>query len=132
MHRRQHDAQLVALEHHRDARRAGEVREQIRVPLPRQSCQRERCFIDGRGCDGGDVSALRVRGRLDDRVVRGPARLRRHRARTKRPQRGAVVRSVEHRLADFADRRIRCGLHRDLGSDPGRIADRDADPRFSH
>ena len=37
VHGRQHDAQRVGVEHHRDVGRAGQMREQIGVSAPRQA-----------------------------------------------------------------------------------------------
>ena len=68
---RQHHSNRRRLEHHRDKRRAGEVREEIRVPAPRQAGHGESLLADGRRGDGIDSSLLRILDRTNDRVVRG-------------------------------------------------------------
>ena len=67
---RQHDAQRVGVEHHRDVRRAGQVREQIGVAAPRKPGEPERFLVDRRRRDRVDRAALRVVDRAHDRVVR--------------------------------------------------------------
>ena len=67
----------IGVEHHRDVLGAGQMREQIGVPFPRQARQPERFLVDGRGRDGVDGAALRVGDRPDDGVVGGATRRRR-------------------------------------------------------
>ena len=90
VNRRQHDAQRVGVEHHRDVRRAGQMREQIGVAAPRQAGQPERFLVDRRRRDRVDVAA---------------AARRRPRARSRRTPRGRPRRSARPaRSADAAGR----------------------------
>ena len=52
VHRREHDLQRFRPEHHRDARAAGQVRQEIGVPLPGQPRARERELVHRRRGDG--------------------------------------------------------------------------------
>ena len=73
VHRRQHDAQRVGVEHHRHVLRAGQVREQIGVAGPRQAGEPERLLVDRRGGDGVDDSRPgrpRSRGRSTSYAAR--------------------------------------------------------------
>jgi len=53
VHGREHHTQRLGIEHHRDMRRTGEVREQIRVAAPLEPRQPERLLVDRRGRDRG-------------------------------------------------------------------------------
>ncbi len=105
--------------------------EQIRVPLPGQTGQRERLLVDGRRGNGVDTPGQRIGHGRDDRVVGGAARRRRQHARRERRELGRRRRSVDHRPADLAHARIVSGFASDLGPDAGGIAGRDGDDGHS-
>jgi hypothetical protein len=123
----EHHFQRLAPEHHRHPRAAGEVREQVRVPLPRQPRARERQFVHRRGRHGVHRAGLGVADRGTDRVERGAAGVGRQLAHGKRV---LGRRTVEHRFAHLAHAWIVGRLARDLGSDAGRVADGNRDARF--
>ena len=127
--RGQHDAQRVGVEHHRHRRRAGQVREQLGMAPPRQAREREGLLADRRRRHGVDLAGHRVPDRREDRVVRrapgfggDPAGLNARR----------VDPAVEHRRAHLGHARAGRGLGGDLGSDAGRVADRDRHAREAH
>ena len=127
VHGRERHLQPLGVEEHHRPGDAGQVAEQVRVPLPRQAGQRERLLVDRRRGDGVDAEGACVGDGGDDRVVGGlaggagqlPRREPRPRLRRRRP--------VEARRAHRGDARIDRRLARDLGADAGGIADRDAD-----
>ena len=130
MNRREHDAQRLGVEHHRDARRAGQVREQLRVPAPRQPGGANASLLIGAVAIASMRPACASRRRRDDGVVGRAARSADTRPRSN--ARDVVVgrRSVEDRLAQLdATRGIGRRLARDLRPDAGGIADGDADAR---
>ena len=129
VHGRQHDAQRVGVEHHRDVRRAGQVRQQIGVAVPRQPGQPERLLVDRRGRDRVDVAALRVRRPRARwrRTPRGRRRRRARRARTSRVRRRRRTATGSH-TREHARSRPRPA--RDLRPDAGGIAGGDRDARF--
>ena len=71
MHGRQHDAQDVRVEHHRDAVAAGQVRQQLRVPAPGDTCCGKGFLINRRGSDPGDSATLGIPDGGDDGFVGG-------------------------------------------------------------
>jgi hypothetical protein len=71
MHGRQHDAQDVRVEHHRDAVAASQVPQQLRVPAPGDTGGGKGFLINRRGSDPGDAAALGIPDCCDDGFVRG-------------------------------------------------------------
>ena len=65
----EHHPERGRLEHHRDEGRAGQVREEIGVPAPRQSGKRKGLLADGRRRDRLDAPVPGIVDGANDRVV---------------------------------------------------------------
>jgi len=124
---RQHNLQRVRPEHHRRTPSTSEVRQQIRVPFPRQPCAGKGELVDGSGRNSGDASVARVAHRIADGLVRGASGFRRQNARLE-PHTGG--RPIDLRLADIRHSWIVGGFARNLGPDARRVTCRDSDDRF--
>ena len=99
VHRGEHDTQRLRVEHHRDVGGTGQMREEIRVAVPRQAGQAKRLFVHRCCGDGVDGVLLRIRHRTHDHVVRGAARVGAQHAGWKD---GTVRRRVQHGVARVA------------------------------
>ena len=125
--RREHHLERLRPEHHRDPRTAGQMRQQIGVPFPRQPRARERQLVHRRRRHRRDDAGLRIFHRGAERVVRRSARVGRQftggEPRTCR-------RAIHDRFTDLPDARIVGRLLRDLRTDAGGIAARDGDARL--
>ena len=109
------------------------MREELGVTAPRKSCRGKRFLIDWRCGDGVDPAGLCVRRCRDDRVVRGPASCRLHATSRKSCDLFVGRWTVENDVADRGHPLVGGGLQRDFGTNAGRIADGDTDPRtFAH
>jgi len=102
------------------------------VPFPWQTRQRERFLVDRSGRNRVDRPRVRIADRGDDRVVRGPASLGRQPAWPECREFGRGMRPIEPRLAHLEHLRIRGRLDGDLGPDPCRVTNGDADSSFFH
>ena len=121
---RQHHPQRIGVEHHRDGPRAGQVREQIRVPVPRQAGEPERLLVDRRRGNRLDLATLRGVGRAHDRcrMRRGPLRRSARPGQTPGPA-AARRGSARRRRGRAGRRRRRRGDFRtDAGGSPTVIA----------
>jgi len=127
VHRREDDLQRVGPEHHGDAGRVREVRQQVRVPLPLEPRTREPQLVDRCRGDRGDAAGHRVADGRADRLVRREARVGGQHARL---EPGAVRRAVDHGLTGVADARMIGRLLRDLRTDARGIARRNRDDWF--
>ena len=127
VHGGEHHLERLGPEHHRDTRRARQLRQQIGVSLPRQPGAGKPQLVHGRGCDRRHASIHRVANGRTDRVIRRVSGFRGQYAGLEaRTVRGAV----DDRLTRLANARIVRRLPRDLGADARGITDRDRDPRF--
>ncbi len=118
VHGGQHDVQGRRVKEHRHARRAAEFGEQLRVPRPRQSREREPFLADGRRGDGVEARGLRVADGRDDGLVSGPPSCRRDRS-----ERDAAGRDTVHRARRPLDRAVE---QRDAGLEHANVAGRQA------
>ena len=119
---REHDAQLLRPEHHRDARRLCELGEHLGVSPPRQARQSQRLLVDRCRRNRVNAPALRIAYGAHNRFVRREAGIRGQDARGE-----WVLGSVKEGLAHFKDARIGHGLPRYFGSDTCWVAGCDAD-----
>ena len=71
VHRRQHHAQRVGVEHHHRSGRTGEMGEQVGVALPRESGGRKGLLVDRRGGDRRHPAGARIVHRCHDGLVGG-------------------------------------------------------------
>ena len=100
VHRREHDAKRVGVEHHRDVPHAGEVCKQIGVAGPGQTGQAKRFLVHRRGRDCVDLALFRVADRAHDRLVCGAARIGAQHAGRKA---GGIRWRIQQRLAGIED-----------------------------
>jgi len=124
---RQHDFQRFRPEHHRRMPSTSEMRQQIRVPFPRQPCPGKGELVDGSGRNGGNASVARVAHRITDGLVRGAPGLRRQNA-TLEPH--TCGRPINLRLTDVRYSWIVGGFARNFRPDARRVTCRDSDDRF--
>ena len=108
--------------HHRDQRRSRQLGEHFRVPRPWKPGELECFFIDGSRRDRVDAAAPGVGYGPMNRIVHGPASLRRQVARRKR-----LSCAINPRLAHRAHTRIARRLFGDFGPDACRITSGNSD-----
>jgi hypothetical protein len=118
VHGGQHHLQRLGPEHHGHAAAAGQVAEQIRVPLPRESCMGQCELVDWRRRHAVHHAVLRIADRGTDGVVGSATGRRRERAGL---ECGTRWRAIDHRLTRRPHPRIGRRLIADLRPDAGRI-----------